>query len=296
IFSIDAERRVTSWNVGAERLLGFSETEINGQLYDLIFTPEDRAAGAPEKEAASAFAEGHASDERWHQRKDGSRFWGRGGIMVMRGDLGKAVGLVKILRDETEAREGREALLRALQGTERARAEAEAANATKDRFLAVLSHELRTPLTPVLVSLAALESEQGLGDAARESLRVLRRNVEMEIQLIDDLLDVNRIMHSKLQYKRLPVDLHAVIRRMLEFNETGFKAKNLRISVSLEATRFIVFGDMMRLEQVFRNLLQNAQKFTSDGDAISVRSLDHGESDVAVEIADTGIGIKPESL
>src|SRR5262249_48334000 len=190
-----------------------------------------------------ALAEGHASDERWCQRKDGSRFWGSGELMVMRDDLGSVIGLVKILRDETEAREGREALVRALQGTERARAEAEAANAAKDRFLAVLSHELRTPLTPVQLSLAALESEEGLRDVARESLRLLHRNVEMEIRLIDDLLDVNRIVHGKLEYRRSPVDLHASIQRVLELSETGFKAKNLRLSVSLEATRFIVFGD-----------------------------------------------------
>jgi len=296
IFSIDVERRVTSWNVGAERLLGFSEREIKGQPYDVTFTSEDRAAGAPEKKIARALAEGHASDERWCQRKDGSRFWGSGVIMVMRDDSGKVVGLVKILRDETEAREGREALVRALEETERARAETEAANAAKDRFLAVLSHELRTPLTPVQLSLATLESQPGLGDGARELLRVLRRNVDLEIRLIDDLLDVNRIVHGKLQVGRSPVDLHACTRHVLERNEINFKAKNLRLSISLEAARYIVLGDAMRLEQVFSNLLQNAEKFTPDGGAITVRSRDLDESRIAVEIADTGIGIKPEAL
>src|SRR5262249_19298519 len=296
IFSIDRERRVTSWNVGAERLLGFSESEINGQPYDVIFTSEDRAEGAPEKKTARALAESHASDEHWCQRKDGSRFWGRGELMVRRDDLGKVVGLVKILRDRTEAREGREAVVRALQETERARAEAEAANAAKDRFLAVLSHELRTPLTPVQLCLATLESEQGLGDGARELLRMLRRNVDLEIRLIDDLLDVNRIVHAKLEVDRSPVDLHACIRHVLERNEMNFRAKNLRLSVSLEAVRYIVLGDAMRLEQVFSNLLQNAEKFTPDGGAITVRSRDVDESRIAVEIADTGIGIKPEAL
>jgi two-component system CheB/CheR fusion protein len=296
IFSIDSQRHVTSWNVGAERLLGFSESEVSGQPYDVILTPEDRAAGAAEKETARALAEGHASDERWHQRKDGSRFWGSGVIMVMRDDLGKVVGLVKILRDETEAREGREALVRALQETERARAESEAANAAKDRFLAVLSHELRAPLTPVQLSLATLELEQGLGDGARELLRLLRRNVDSEIRLIDDLLDVNRIVHGKLEFARSPVDLHACIRHVLEVSEMHFKAKNLRLSVSLEAAQYVVLGDAMRLEQVFSNLLQNAEKFTPDGGAITVRSRDQGGSRITVKISDTGIGIEPEAL
>jgi two-component system CheB/CheR fusion protein len=99
IFSTDLERRVTSWNTGAERLLGYSEQEVLGQSADLIFTPEDRAAQMPQKEARTARREGRASDERLHLRKDGSRFRGTGIMMLMRNDTGEAVGLVKILRD-----------------------------------------------------------------------------------------------------------------------------------------------------------------------------------------------------
>jgi two-component system CheB/CheR fusion protein len=215
--------------------------------------------------------------------------------MVMSDDLGKVIGLVKILRDETEAREAREALVRALQETERARAESEAANAAKDRFLAVLSHELRTPLTPVHLALGALELEQGLSSAARDSLASLRRNVEAEIRLIDDLLDVSRIVHGKLEFGHLPVNLHACVRRVLEASETDLKVKNLRLNISLEATRDLVSGNAMRLEQVFTNLVQNAAKFTPAG-TVTVRSRDLGGSCITVEIADTGIGIKPEAL
>jgi two-component system CheB/CheR fusion protein len=276
--------------------LGRSKFYNEFKPYDVTFTSEDRAKGAPEKKIARALAGGHASDERWCQRKDGSRFWGSGELMVMRDDLGKVVGLVKILRDRTEAREGREAVVRALQETEHARAEAEAANAAKDRFLAVLSHELRTPLTPVQLCLATLQSEQGLGDGARQLLRLLGRNVEMEIRLIDDLLNVNRIVHGKLEFERSPVDLRACIRRALEVRAADLKVKNLRLSVSLEATRYIVLGDVMRLEQVLSNLLQNAEKFTPAGVAVAVRSRDLDGLHIAVEMADTGIGIKPEAL
>jgi two-component system, chemotaxis family, CheB/CheR fusion protein len=103
IFSVDRERHVISWNIGAQRLLGLAESEILGSPYDVIFTAEDRAAGVPANEVAQALAEGHASDERWYQRKDGGRLWGSGVIMAMRGTTGEAGGLVKILRDETES-------------------------------------------------------------------------------------------------------------------------------------------------------------------------------------------------
>jgi two-component system, chemotaxis family, CheB/CheR fusion protein len=242
IFSMDRERRVTSWNVGAERLLGFSESEISGQAYDVIFTPQDRAIGMPEQETARAIAEGHTGDERWHQRKDGSRFWGSGVIMSMRDNRGEVVGLVKILRDQTEARHAREALLAALQDKERARAESERASAAKDRFLAVISHELRTPLTPVHLSLSVLEAEPGLSVVARESVELLRRNVEMEIRLIDDLLDVNRIVHGKLELRRTPVDVHACLHDALQQAEADFSPKKLRISSSLEAARHYISG------------------------------------------------------
>jgi two-component system, chemotaxis family, CheB/CheR fusion protein len=154
--SVDRERRVISWNIGAERLLGLAESEVLGSLFDVIFTAEDRAMGVPANEVAQALAQGHVSNERWYQRKDGARLWGSGVIMAIRGTTGEGVGLVKILRDETESRRASDALVKALRETEAARAEAEAANSAKDRFLAVLSHELRTPLTPVQVEIELL--------------------------------------------------------------------------------------------------------------------------------------------
>jgi PAS domain S-box-containing protein len=116
IFSCDVERRITSWNPGAERLLGYSEAEVLGLSADLIFTPDDIAAGAPEREAETALTHGRAGDDRFHQRKDGSLFWASGTMMPMRDSSGTVVGFVKILRDQTEAR-------RAQQSLERSRAE-----------------------------------------------------------------------------------------------------------------------------------------------------------------------------
>ena len=132
IFSLDLDRRVTTWNTGAERLLGYRESEVLGLSADLIFTPEDIAAGVPAREAATALATGRAGDDRFHQRKDGTRFWASGSMMPMHDGADEVVGLVKILRDQTEARRAHEALersraelLQAWRDTEAARRESE---------------------------------------------------------------------------------------------------------------------------------------------------------------------------
>ncbi|MHC5541163.1 PAS domain S-box protein, partial [Singulisphaera rosea] len=129
IFTAHADRRITSWNVGAERLMGWTEEEILGQSADIIFTPEDREAGEVAKETRKALSEGRATNRRWHMRKDGSRFWGDGLMCLLKDDDGNGRGFVKIFRDRT-------AELRA----EEARREDDR---RKDEFLAMLAHELR---------------------------------------------------------------------------------------------------------------------------------------------------------
>ena len=182
IFSTDLGRRVASWNLGAERLLGYTEKEIVGQSADVIFTPEDRAASAPEHEAKTALIAGRAADERWHLRKDGSRFWGSGAMMAMHGGTGAAIGLLKIFRDQTEERKAQQALeasgmelAKALKEAEQAHAEAQAAAHAKDHFLAVLSHELRTPLTPVVMAVHMLKRHAAFPEDARGILQMIER-------------------------------------------------------------------------------------------------------------------------
>jgi two-component system, chemotaxis family, CheB/CheR fusion protein len=273
-----------------------AESEILGLPYDVIFTAEDRAGGVPANEVAQALAQGHASNERWYQRKDGTRLWGSGVIMAIRRTTGEAVGFVKILRDETESRRASEALVKALRETEAARAEAEAANSAKDRFLAVLSHELRTPLTPVQLAFPILELQPELTDTSREALKMIRRNVEMEILLIDDLLDVNRIVHGKVEIELLTVDVHACVHRALELTALDFSKNDLECTATLTAERHHILGDAGRLRQVFCNLLQNAAKFAPKGSGISVCSRNLHGSGIAIDFTDHGIGIEPETL
>jgi two-component system, chemotaxis family, CheB/CheR fusion protein len=303
IVSMDLDRRVTSWNIGAEELTGYREDEIAGRSADLIFIEDDRLGGAPEREAHQALAEGRAADERWHLRKDGSRFWGSGVMMAMREAGGGApIGLLKIFRDQTHARTAAQALetsraelVQALVDNRKARAEAEAASHSKDRFLAILSHELRTPLTPVVMALHALERNVDLPASARSTVELIRRNVKAELLLIDDLLDVTRISTGKLEMARAETDMHDVVRSAAAVCEADFTAKRQRLDIDLGAARHVVPGDASRLQQVVWNLLKNASKFTPNNGGIRVATSNTADRFMLV-VADTGIGISAEAL
>ena len=303
IVTQDLKRRVTGWNVGAESLTGYTADEIMGESGDLIFTEEDRVAGAPQREAATALADGRAADERWHRRKNGTRFWGSGVMMVMRGADGEnPIGLLKILRDHTQARAAEQALetsraelVQALVDNRKARAEAEAASHAKDRFLAILSHELRTPLTPVVMALHALERSSELAPSLLGTVELIRRNVRAELMLIDDLLDVTRISSGKLEMARGQTDMHEVVHAAADVCAGDFAAKRQRVGLSLHAPRHVIPGDAARLQQVVWNLLKNASKFTpNEGEVRVVTS--NVENRFVLVVADTGIGISGDAL
>lgn len=181
-----------------------------------------------------------------------------------------------------------------------ARLEAEAANRSKDQFLAALSHELRTPLTPVLVGVSAMLDDPDTPEAFRSVLEVTRRNVTLEARLIDDLLDVTRIARGKLRIDRAVVDAHGLIRQAVAICRDETAAAGLHLVVSLEASSHHVEGDPARLQQILWNLVKNAVKFTPEGGEISVRSCNQdgpeSGSQLVVAVEDSGIGIDPDVL
>jgi PAS domain S-box-containing protein len=179
---------------------------------------------------------------------------------------------------------------------ERAKNEAEEANRSKDRFLAMLSHELRTPLTPVLMTLAALRREPNLSDDLRRDLEVLQRNVELEALLIDDLLDLTRIAHGKLELHNDAVDVHGTIEHALSISAGDITSKGIRITRHFEAREHHCWADPARLQQVFWNLVKNAAKFTPAGGRIDIRTRNSEAHQIVIEISDTGIGIEEKLM
>jgi len=177
-----------------------------------------------------------------------------------------------------------------------ARDQAEAANRAKDRFLAALSHELRTPLTPVLFTASALEGDPALPLEVRDQLGMIRRNVELQARLIDDLLDITRISRGKLNLAPIAADLHQLLEHTAEIVRSDELGKQVRIVISLEAERHHALADPARVQQVFWNLIKNALKFTPTGGSIAVRTRNDAEGGIVVSVEDTGVGISAEAL
>jgi len=177
---------------------------------------------------------------------------------------------------------------------------AEESSRAKDRFLAVLSHELRTPLTPVLMSLELLLADARLDPSVREPLQVVLRNVQLEAHLIDDMLDLTRIVRGKMHLALTVVDMDAVLWRAWDKSRHEADEKRIEVDLQLRATRRFVKGDEARLEQVFWNLLKNAIKFTPPGGTIAVETLSMpGEDGTWLHqtcVRDSGVGIDPELL
>jgi signal transduction histidine kinase/CheY-like chemotaxis protein len=169
-------------------------------------------------------------------------------------------------------------------------------NMAKDQFLAMLSHELRTPLTPVLASALELENEPDVREDVRESLQMIRRNVELEARLIDDLLDLTRIDRGKVQLNFEVVDADMLLQNALEICRPEIDRKHLRPSLNLSATKVHMRADPARLQQIFWNLINNAVKFTPPNGQITVTTTNESAEKLRVEIADSGMGIEPEAL
>jgi signal transduction histidine kinase len=195
-----------------------------------------------------------------------------------------------------EARRTGQALRKAHDELAVAKEAAEAANRAKDQFLAVLSHELRTPLTPVLAVVSHLQLEANLPESLRSDLGMIRRNVEIEARMIDDLLDVTRIIRNKMELHYEVVDVHAAVRSAIELFQQEIDAKGLQMTLGLGARQYHVWADPDRFRQVLTNLLSNAVKFTPSGGAISVHSSDDERGRLKIQISDTGIGIDPDVL
>ena len=173
---------------------------------------------------------------------------------------------------------------------------AKAANQAKDIFLAMLSHELRTPLNPILLWANATLAEGQIAPSLREGLEMVRRNVELEVHLIDDLLDIARITGGKVQLNLQPSDAATLFQDALEMVKGEIARKQLVVHVELTATNHRVIVDPARLQQVFWNVLKNAQKFTPRGGTISIRSFNESQGKIVFEIRDTGKGIEPHIL
>jgi hypothetical protein len=287
--------RIALINRQAELMFGYQRDELLGRDVDLLL-PEgarlDHAAHRASDAAAPSVGPLGRGLRLAGRRKDGSEFPAEISLSPL--DTDEGVLITAVVRDVTERRRA-EAQHLELVREQSARAEAEAANRTKDQFLATLSHELRTPLNAIYGWARMLRSGTLDETTSGRAVDVIERSARVQVQMIDDLLDVSRIISGKMQLDVRLVDPAAVIDAALDVVAPAAAAKQLRVQPVLDPRAGPIMGDAERLQQVVWNLLANSVKFTPKGGRIQVH-LRRINSHIEIEVADTGEGIDPELL
>jgi PAS domain S-box-containing protein len=285
LFILDPGGNILTWNAGAERIKGYTATEIIGSHFSRFYPPDRVETGICERELEIAERDGRFEDEGWRIRKDGSQFWANVVISPVRDKQGALVGFSKVTRDLTERKRGED--------EHAARLAAEQASKAKDEFLAMLGHELRNPLAPIATALQLLKLRAD-PRSAREH-QVIERQVAHMSRLVDDLLDVSGITRGKIELKRKHLDVRDVIAKAIEIAGPLLEQRCHHFEVATPKSPVVVDGDEARLTQVFTNLLTNAAKYTDPGGHINVMVRPTGDH-VVVEVRDDGIGLSRELL
>ncbi|MEH2046421.1 hybrid sensor histidine kinase/response regulator [Nostoc sp.] len=294
IWMIDSEARTEFVNQRISQMLGYPAAEILGRsIFDFMERADDIAAA----EAKLEWFKGEESDlkEGRLRCQDGSYIWTLISARAIFNEQGECLGAIAMLTDITDRKRTESERDRLLQLEQTARAEAEAANRIKDEFLAVLSHELRSPLNPILGWAKLLQSRKFDEASLNKALKTIERNAKLQAQLIEDLLDVSRILQGKLSLNMIPVDLVSTLEAAMETVHLAAEAKTIEIETMLDPTVGKVLGDSARLQQVFWNLLSNAVKFTETEGKVNVR-LQRIDAQAQITVSDTGKGIHPDFL
>jgi len=308
IFMLDPEGYIASWNAGAHRIKGYTAEEIIGKHFSIFYPEEDIRSGKPPRELEIAKEYGVYEEEGWRLRKDGSRFWANVVITAVHDEAGRLRGFAKVTRDITERKQAeetqralmqqREARLAAEEERRRAEASsrvAQEANRAKDEFLMTLSHELRTPMTAILGWARLLPTMSPNDLMFREAVSSIARGAQLQARLIDDVLDVSRIVSGKMRLTRERMNVESVINASIEAVRPTAAARQVGIQTQFSPYLGWMIADPTRVQQVVWNLLTNAVKFTPKGGVVQV-SARRTSSHVEIVVADNGEGIDPQFL
>jgi PAS domain S-box-containing protein len=279
IFMLDPTGRVLTWNAGAAAIKGYAADEVLLRDFSMFFTAEDAAAGKPEQDLATALGKGRARSEGYRVRKDGSLFWADIVITPVLDRDGMLRGFASVTRDLS---------------AQRRLAELERASQRMNEFIAMLAHELRNPLAPIRNAVSVMKMQQGLPPAVVHMNEIVDRQAAHLTRLVDDLLDVGRVVSGKILLRRQQIDYREVVQAGVEAVRPQAEARRHRLVLELpDAVQ--MWGDAMRLTQALQNLLHNAIRYTPDGGEIRVALRLEGARSVTT-VTDTGQGIAPEAL
>ena len=285
---------ITSWNRSAERLFGYTADEAIGRSILLIIPPERYSE---ETHILSRLCKGERIDHFETQRltKDGRLLDISVTVSPVLDSTGKIIGASKIAREISEQKRLEYDRDRLLEAERHAREEAQRVNRVKDEFLATLSHELRTPLNAIMGWSQLMAGGKLASSEMREAGEIIERNARTQKQLIEDLLDMSRIISGKLRLEVQRIEPLGIIEAAIETVRPSADAKGIEISETLDPAAGPISGDPARLQQIIWNLLSNAVKFTPSGGHISIE-LERSNSSMQLKVSDTGQGIKPEFL
>lgn len=288
----DVDGRVTFMNEVASAVTGWTLEETKGRPLKEIFRIINEESRKPvddpvEKVIRTGVIVGLANHTVLI-RKDGSEVPIDDSGAPIRAPEGELEGVVLVFRDFSEIKEAQRQLLAAKET-------AEAANRAKDNFIAMVSHELRTPLTPVLATLNLWEMNEDLAADLMNDVQMLRRNIELEARMIDDLLDLTRISRGMLSFRSEIVDIHAALRQLVSLINSEIQGKRLNLTMQTAAKRHFVQTDATRLHQVIWNILRNAINFTDYKGSLGIETADD-DGQIAITISDTGVGMSEETL
>ncbi|MBD6616136.1 response regulator [Komarekiella sp. 'clone 1'] len=293
IWMIDSQARTEFVNQRIFEMLGYTAEEMFGRA---IFDFMDQTDGVIAQQKLEWLKqEGNDLKEGRLRCKDGSYIWTLISARAIWSEQGEFLGAIAMLTDITDRKRTESERDRLLQLERTARAEAEAANRIKDEFLAVLSHELRSPLNPILGWSKLLQSRKFDETALNKALETIERNAKLQAQLIEDLLDVSRILQGKINLNMTAVDLASTIEAAMETVRLAAEAKTIQIQTMLDPSVGQVLGDCARLQQVLWNLLSNAVKFTPSGGQVNVL-LECVDAQAQITVSDNGKGISPDFL
>ena len=285
---------ITSWNRAAQAMFGWTAAEAVGQRITLII-PRER--WHEEDEVLARVRKGESIDhfDTVRVRKNGERIDVSLTVSPVKDARGRIIGASKIARDVSDRKRAEAERTKLLQTVQQAREEAEELNRSKDQFLAVLSHELRTPLNAIFGWARMLQSAAMDEATSRRAIDAILRNATAQVQLVEDLLDVSRIITGKMRLDVQWLDLKSVIESALDAVQPAASAKGLKIETVLDPNAGPVVGAADRLRQVVWNLLMNAIKFTPRDGRVQVH-LRKVKSHVEIVVSDNGEGIQPEIL
>jgi PAS domain S-box-containing protein len=294
IIGKDLDGVITSWNPAAETIFGYARDEAVGHRITIIIPPERHDE---EREILARLRRGERTEhfDTTRVRKDGQRIDISLTVSPIRHSSGKIIGASKIARDITERKRAESERERLFASEESARRKAEEANRLKDEFLATVSHELRTPLNSILGWSTLLDAGKVKEDKTKEVVSTIHRNARAQVKLIDDLLDVSRIITGKIHLDTRPVMPAAVVDSALASVKPMAEAKGIQLNPHLDRDAGPVVADVARLQQVVWNLLNNAIKFTPREGLVQVR-VERANSHVEIVVRDTGQGIDPDFL